>query len=71
MDLCIKFLRRCDSKNKVLKPYHALFNLSRVHQKEQPYCLIYKALSYSLYRTQVFNLNNSKFYSLIYRKLLS
>jgi hypothetical protein len=29
MDLRIKFLLRFDSKNKVLKPYHALFNLSR------------------------------------------
>ena len=29
MDLCIKFLLRCDSKNKVFKPYHALFNLNR------------------------------------------
>ena len=29
MDLCIKFLLRFDSKNKVLKPYHALFNISR------------------------------------------
>jgi hypothetical protein len=29
MDLCIKFLLRFDSKNKVLKPYHALFNLGR------------------------------------------
>jgi hypothetical protein len=29
MDLCIDFLLRFDSKNKVLKPYHSLFNLSR------------------------------------------
>jgi hypothetical protein len=29
MDFCIKFLLRFDSKNNVLKPYHALFNLSR------------------------------------------
>jgi hypothetical protein len=29
MDMYIKFLLRFDSKNKVLKPYHALFNLSR------------------------------------------
>ena len=29
MDLYIKFLLRFDSKNKVLEPYHALFNLSR------------------------------------------
>ena len=29
MDLCTRFLLRFDSKNQVLKPYHALFNLSR------------------------------------------
>jgi len=29
MDLCIKFLLRLSLKNKVLKPYHALLNLSR------------------------------------------
>jgi len=29
MDICIRFPLRFDSKNKVLKPYHALFNLSR------------------------------------------
>jgi hypothetical protein len=29
MDVFIKLLLRFDSKNKVLKPYHALFNLSR------------------------------------------
>ena len=29
MNLCIKFLLRFDSKNKVLKPYHSHFNLSR------------------------------------------
>jgi len=29
MDLCIKFLLRFVLKNKVLKPYHALLNLSR------------------------------------------
>jgi hypothetical protein len=29
MDLCLKFLLRFDSKNKILKPYRAPFNLSR------------------------------------------
>ena len=29
MDLYLKFLLRFDSKNKVLKPYHSHFNLSR------------------------------------------
>jgi len=29
MDVCKKFLLRFDSKNKVLGPYHVLFNLSR------------------------------------------
>jgi hypothetical protein len=29
MKLCMKFLLRFGSKNKVLKPYHTLLNLSR------------------------------------------
>jgi hypothetical protein len=28
MNVCLKFLLRFNSKNKVLKPYHALLNLS-------------------------------------------